>query len=123
MDVAELLGALSFGEAQFRAPGVPYAAGDLLAHLRVSTRASLDLASGKAQAWPEELDLWPAPPATEAELGALVLDLRLLLAEASALAGDPSDRARELLTDLAAHNAYHWGQVALLRRLASAEGE
>lgn len=30
-------------------------------------------------------------------------------------------RSSELLTDLAAHNAYHWGQVTLLRRLAGAE--
>ena len=67
--------------------------------------------------------MWPAPPATEAEFAALLTDLRLMLAEASALARDPSSRARDVLTDLAVHNAYHWGQVALLRRQAGTEFE
>ena len=118
-EVHALLAGLTFAEATRSA--APHSLAALLAHLRVTMRASLDLVTGQAQEWPQELDVWPAPPATEAEFSALLTDLRLLLAEASALAGDPSSRARDLLTDLAVHNAYHWGQVALLRRQGGAE--
>ena len=116
-----LLGDLTYDEA--RHPAVPHTLAELIAHLRVTTRASLDLVTGQAQEWPDDLDVWPAPPATEAEFDALLTDLRLMLAEASALARDPSSRARDVLTDLAVHNAYHWGQVALLRRQAGTEFE
>lgn len=115
-DPDTLLEGLTFGAATRSVPGVPYTLADLLAHLAVTQRASLDLASGRTETWPEGLDLWPGLPDARA-LDACLTDLRLGLAEASALAGDPSGRARDLLTDLAAHSAYHWGQVALLRRM------
>jgi len=113
----DLLGGLTLAEAARAAPGVPYTLAELLAHLQVTQRASLDLASGRADRWPGELDVWPGAPASDAELGALLTDLQTGLAEAQALAADPSSRARDVLTDLAAHSAYHWGQVALIRRL------
>lgn len=112
-----LLGGLTFEVASRTVPGVPYTLVGLLAHLAVTTRASLDLASGRTRAWPEGLDVWPGAPVTEAGFRHLLNELLLELAEAQALAGDPSERARDVLTDLAAHNAYHWGQVALLRRV------
>lgn len=118
-EVDALLSGLTLAQAS--QPGTPYTLAELLAHLRVTMRASLDLVTGQAQEWPEGLDVWPLPPMQESEWNALLSDLRLMLAEASALAGDPSSRARDLLTDLAVHNAYHWGQVALLRRQAGAE--
>ncbi|MDO4246123.1 MAG: damage-inducible protein DinB [Deinococcus sp.] len=120
-EVDALLSGLTLAQAS--QPGTPYTLAELLAHLRVTMRASLDLVTGQAQEWPEGLDVWPLPPVQESEWNALLSDLRLMLAEASALAGDPSSRARDLLTDLAVHNAYHWGQVALLRRQAGAEFE
>lgn len=120
-EVDALLSGLTLAQAS--QPGTPYTLAELLAHLRVTMRASLDLVTGQAQEWPEGLDVWPLPPVQESEWDALLSDLRLMLAEASALAGDPSSRARDLLTDLAVHNAYHWGQVALLRRQAGAEFE
>ncbi|TDE87484.1 DinB family protein [Deinococcus sp. S9] len=111
-----LVDGLNFEAATRNVPGVPYTLADLLAHLAVTQRASLDLASGKTETWPEALDIWPGVP-DAGSFAALLTDLRLGVAEARALAERPSERARELLTDLSAHNAYHWGQVALLRRL------
>lgn len=112
-----LLDGLTHAEATQEDTGLPYTLGDLLYHLHVTQRASLDLASGRAERWPEGLDVWLDRPLTPEELDATLLDLRAGLAEAQALAADPSSRARDVLTDLAAHSAYHWGQVALLRRL------
>ncbi|EYB66687.1 hypothetical protein DEIPH_ctg079orf0081 [Deinococcus phoenicis] len=111
-----LLDGLTLGAAAQSVPGVPYTLAELLAHLAVTQRASLDLASGKRETWPEGLDIWPDLP-DEAAFSACLTELRLGLAEARALAERPSERAREVLTDLAAHSAYHWGQVALLRRV------
>lgn len=119
-DVAELLAGLDFGAATHLLPGAPHTVAELLAHLRLTLRLSLDIAAGRAEGWPEDLDLWPGAPQDGAAFAGLLLDLRLLLAEAGALAADPSGQAREVLTDLAVHNAYHWGQVALLRRMDGA---
>ncbi|WP_414656419.1 damage-inducible protein DinB [Deinococcus sp. VB343] len=120
-EVDALLSGLTLAQAS--QPGTPYTLAELLTHLRVTMRASLDLVTGQAQEWPEGLDVWPLPPVQDSEWAELLSDLRLMLAEASALAGDPSSRARDLLTDLAVHNAYHWGQVALLRRQTGTEFE
>lgn len=120
-EVDALLSGLTLAQAS--QPAGPYTLAELLSHLRVTMRASLDLVTAQAQEWPQDLDVWPLPPVQESEWDALLGDLRLMLAEASALAGDPSSRARDLLTDLAVHNAYHWGQVALLRRQAGVEFE
>ncbi|WP_034384469.1 DinB family protein [Deinococcus sp. YIM 77859] len=111
-----LLDGLTFERAARTVPNVPYTLAELLAHLAVTQRASLDLASGRTETWPEELDIWPGV-VNAAAFDALLTDLRLGLAEARALAEQPSPRARDVLTDLAAHSAYHWGQVALLRRV------
>jgi hypothetical protein len=102
--------------------GLPYSIADVLYHLNTTMRASLDLASGRATDWPEGLEVWPDTPPSAEQYGAeqlaqIRLDIALALAEAVMLAEDPSERARDILTDLAVHNAYHWGQVALIRRL------
>ncbi|GAA5511883.1 hypothetical protein Dcar01_00597 [Deinococcus carri] len=114
-----LLDGLTFETAARSVTGVPYTLAALLAHLAVTQRASLNLASGQRETWPEELDIWPGLN-TPAAFEACLTELRLGLAEARALASAPSERTREVLTDLAAHNAYHWGQVALLRRVLGA---
>lgn len=112
----ELLAGLTLAEAQATLPGTPYTLGELLRHLHATMRVSLDLAYGRLERWPEELNVWPAAPGTETELGQLLTELSLMLAEANMLAADPSAQTREILLDLAVHNAYHWGQVALLRQ-------
>ncbi|MDB5045799.1 MAG: damage-inducible protein DinB, partial [Deinococcus sp.] len=96
--------------------GLPYTIADVLYHLSVTLRASLDLASGRASQWPEGLEVWPDTPPTPEEFAGIRLEIGLALAEAVMLAEDPSERARDILTDLAVHSAYHWGQVALMRR-------
>lgn len=108
---------LKYEVAAKRVPGLPYSIADLLHHLNATMRASLNLASGRASDWPEGLEVWPDTPPTAEQLAQIRLELSLALAEAVMLAEDPSERAREILTDLAVHNAYHWGQVALIRRL------
>lgn len=111
-----LLDGVTFRIATRTVAGVPYTLAGLIAHLAVTQRTSLDLASGQAEGWPQDLDVWPDVP-DEGTFNTFLLDLRVGLAQAQALAGDPSSRARDILTDLAAHSAYHWGQVALLRRV------
>ncbi|MPY65922.1 damage-inducible protein DinB [Deinococcus sp. SDU3-2] len=115
-DPERLLADLSWQDASRPVPGVPYTLAEVLAHLAGTARASLDLAAGRAEEWPGDLDLWPGVR-DEAHFRTLLTELRLGLTEARALADSPSDRARDILTDLAAHSAYHWGQVALLRRV------
>ena len=115
-DVTDLLRGLTLAEAQATVAAAPHTIAELLAHLQVTMRASLDLASGKAATWPADLDVWPAGATSQAALDRVLSDLTLLLAETRMLAADPSSAGRDLLTDLAVHNAYHWGQVALLRR-------
>lgn len=111
-----MLAGLSYAQANQTLPGAPYSIAELLVHLQVTMRVSLDLISGKIAGWPEGLDVWPDPPAHEEDFAALLSDLKLMLAESNMLANDPSAAARDILTDLAVHNAYHWGQVALLRQ-------
>lgn len=115
-NVEEWLKELSLEQASQTFPPLPYTIAGLLEHLKVTMRVSLDLVAGQIEKWPDNLEVWPAAPVTEAELTALLADLRLMLAEASALAEDPASHSRDILLDLAVHNAYHWGQVALLRR-------
>jgi len=112
-----LLEHLTYAGATKNVPGLPYTIADVLHHIRATMRASLNLASGRASAWPEGLEVWPDTPPTAEEFAQIRLDIGLALAEAVMLADDPSERAREILTDLAVHNAYHWGQVVLIRRL------
>ena len=115
-EVDLLLGGLDVGEASESVPGAPHTAAEVLAHIAVTMRVSLDLVSGKAQGWPDGLDVWPAPPEDAAGFDRLLTELKLMLTEARMLAADPSEHAREILLDLAVHNAYHWGQLALLRQ-------
>lgn len=114
--VDDLLAGLDIQQAQASVPGAPYTLAALLVHLNATMRVSLDLAYGKMDAWPEGLNVWPEALGTEAEFAQTVTELRLMLAEANLLAHDPSSQTREILLDLAVHNAYHWGQVALLRQ-------
>lgn len=116
-EVGALLHGLDAAEAQTPVAGAPYTIAELLAHIAATMRVSLDLIGGKVQAWPEGLDVWPAPPSKETDFAALLADLGFMLNEAEMLAQDPSAAGREILLDLAVHNAYHWGQVALLRRM------
>lgn len=116
-EVAALLDGLTWDEARHVHPPLPYSLAELLYHLSVTQRASLNLASGRTATWPEDLAVWPDHPLSPDTFHATLTDLQVGLAEAQVLAADPSQRARDILTDLAVHSAYHWGQVTLIRRL------
>ncbi|GGK32793.1 hypothetical protein GCM10008955_28450 [Deinococcus malanensis] len=116
-DVRTLLQDLGWDEASHVHDGLPYTLADVIAHLAMTQRTSLDLTSGRRESWPEDQPVWPVSALNEADFKAHLIELELGLLQAQALAQDPSGRAREILMDLAAHSAYHWGQVALLRRL------
>lgn len=120
-EVDTLLQGLDWAEATTPPVGAPYSVAELLAHIAVTMRVSLDLISGRVQGWPEDLDVWPPAPRDSAGFTALLSDLKLMLTEVQLLAQDPTQHAREILLDLAVHNAYHWGQVALLRRMQGAD--
>ncbi|WP_291425515.1 hypothetical protein [Deinococcus sp.] len=109
-EVPGLLRGLTLAEAQAEFLGVPYALADLLAHLHATTRVSLDPSRGKTARWPEELVIWPDGPGTHAALDGLLGDSHLMLTESQMLAADPSSAARDILTDLAVHHAYHWSR-------------
>lgn len=118
-------------------PGLPYSAWQLLEHLRIAQRDILDFSvppTGGYQpmAWPD--DYWPkspAPPsarAWDAAINAIRKDLETfeaLITKPTADLykpfrwGEGQNLLREALL-IADHNAYHIGQLALIRRLVGA---
>ena len=120
-------------EMRGRVPeGLPYSLWQLVEHLRIAQRDILDFcrdADYRELHWPD--DYWPSaagPPSDEAwdeALAAYRTDREVL----KAMAGDPNldlfakiphgsgqTYLRELLL-VADHNAYHVGQIILVRRL------
>lgn len=121
-------------ELRGKAPhGVPYSAWQLLEHMRIAQRDIVEFCRDRdyeAPAWPD--DYWPPSPeppyegAWDRSLAAFREDLESL----KSLAGDPAVdlfavvptgeegqtylRALLLVAD---HNAYHVGQVVVVRRL------
>ncbi len=116
---------------------LPYSAGQLLEHLRIAQRDILDFCAPpeggyQLRAWPDEY--WPKtaePPRAESwdrTVEALRADLRsfqaLLTAPDADLFtpfawGDGQNLLREALL-IADHNAYHTGELIVLRRLLGA---
>jgi len=118
-----------------RPEGLPYSPWELLEHLRLAQHDILDFTVNPDYAelrWPE--DYWPASPeppsatawdesvalvrADVAALQAIAADTRVDL-----LAKIPHGEGRTYLRELllaADHNAYHIGQLVLVRRLLGA---
>ena len=118
-----------------RPEGLPYSPWELLEHLRLAQHDILDFTVNPDYAelrWPE--DYWPASPeppsatawdesvalvrADVAALQAIAADTRVDL-----LAKIPHGEGRTYLRELllaADHNAYHVGQLVLVRRLLGA---
>ena len=112
--------------------GAPYSPWQLLEHMRIAQADILDFcqnASSEARAWPD--DYWPHSPAPADDqawndsVAAFVRDRAALaaLAQDSSLDlfleiphGTGQTYLRELLL-VADHNAYHVGQIVLVRRL------
>lgn len=114
-DVDRILEGLSYEMATARVPGAAHSIYELLWHVELSQRLLLTVATGGTVDW-HAVDAWWPEGESETEFTRVLRDLNLGLAQAQVLAGDPSDLARDALTDLAVHGAYHWGQVVQLRR-------
>jgi hypothetical protein len=116
-------------------PGVPYSPWQLLEHLRIAQHDILDFCVNpdyREMEWPK--DYWPvsaAPPSDDAwdasvrkflqdrdALGKLARDTTTDL-DARIPHGSGQTYLRELLL-VADHNAYHLGQLVLIRRLLGA---
>lgn len=123
-------------ELQGRRPqGVPYSAWQLLEHLRIAQRDILDFSDNSDGAYRElqwPADYWPAnpePPSEEAwasTLAAIEQDrasFESLLAARDLVQPFPWGTGQNLLRQallIADHNAYHLGELVLLRRLLGA---
>ena len=119
-------------KAGTRPKGLPYSAWELLEHLRIAQHDIVKFSSSaehKSPKWPE--GYWPATPGPEKESdwAHSVRAIRKDLAEFEDLIRDPKQDLyrkfpwgdgqtllREALL-IADHNAYHIGQLVLVRRL------
>ena len=119
-------------QAGIRPPGSPHSAWELLEHMRLAQNDMLRFSQSaeyESPAWPE--GYWPRHPAPEHESGwnHSIRAFRKDLAEFVGLIRDPSQDLykklpwgsgqtlmREAL-QVADHNAYHLGQLVLVRRL------
>ena len=120
--VDDILAGLTLDAATRAVPGVPYSIYALLWHIEFTQNLLLQAVADDAGevAFPPAEKQWPTAVPDEDAWEDLISRLRAGVYEASELAAVPqglSERDREVLEDVAAHNAYHWGQVVLLRRL------
>jgi hypothetical protein len=115
-----------------KAPGLPYTIWQLAEHLRIAQLDILEFSRNPAHESPEwPVGYWPAPEATVDEAGwqATLAAIQHDQAEFVALLHDESSdllapfahgTGQTLLREamlIADHNAYHTGQIILLRRL------
>lgn len=128
----ELLQGISVQEAGKRVAGLPYTIWQLLEHLRFAQHDILDFCRNpnyQTPEWPD--DYWPAAeaPADQATLDQTLqvikqdLDAMVQLVqdtEQDLFARIPHGNGQTLLREamlVAEHNAYHLGQIVVLRRL------
>jgi len=122
-------------QAGVRPPGSPHSAWELLVHLRIAQHDILEFSQSadyQSPPWPK--GYWPAAtgPAGETEWEECVRAIRGDLAAFEALVNDPRNDLylafpwgdgqtllREALL-IADHNAYHLGQLVLVRKLLGA---
>lgn len=109
---------------------------EIVAHLELTQRVILERIEGRGRMMGDD-DLWPAPPTrlTDAKWTALLHQLRDGAAALEhAIAAFPANRLDDPLIDAgtpafnnflghAQHNAYHAGQIALIKKLLSAAKE
>jgi uncharacterized damage-inducible protein DinB len=126
---------LPLAKAGERPPGLPHSAWELLEHIRLAQHDILKFSEGpgwKSPKWPE--GYWPASPKPQSQaswneaVAACEADLKafedLLQHRANDLYtpfswGDGQTLLREALL-IADHNAYHVGQLVLVRRALGA---
>ncbi|WP_299824831.1 DinB family protein [uncultured Pontibacter sp.] len=129
---AELLEGISVEDAGKKVKGLPYTIWQLLGHLRFAQHDILDFCCNpnyQEPNWPD--DYWPqeTAPENEAHLHRTIDALATDLEEMIQLVQDPKNdllkpfahgSGQTLLREatlVAEHNAYHLGQVVVLRRL------
>ena len=138
MTLEEAVADFPMGEINTRPTGVPYSFWHLLEHLRICQWDILEFARDPDHVSPEfPFGLWPAPDETTDEAGwnATLDALRSDLAEMIALTRDESldltaelphapgyTYLREILL-VADHNAYHTGELAILRQIMGLWGD
>jgi hypothetical protein len=130
--LAEVLAGITAAEAGKPVPGLPYTIWQQLGHLRITLYDILDFCRDpdyESPPWPE--GYWPREPgpASQVELDKTIQQLSEGVEVMIRLVQDP---ARDLLAPfaygegqtllreamlVAEHNAYHLGQVVVLRRL------
>lgn len=120
-----ILSGLTAAQAVAEPPGLSSSVAQCVGHMAYWMALYLSwITTGRAG---EAVPCWPTPSAEQ--WPAVLGDFLALLADAGELAASPEVVAREvsfatgpvpvatLLGDLGAHNAYHCGQVVLIRRL------
>jgi uncharacterized damage-inducible protein DinB len=137
---ANILQAANEELAQRRVPGAPHTLYEELWHIVFWQGVTLDWISGRQTPFPERPELaFPAPEQVAAETWDVLRERFARMAEDAA--GLASDRARleetircpsrpgepvrvmtvrDQLISLAAHNAYHFGRMVLLRQMLGA---
>jgi hypothetical protein len=120
-----------------RPANVPYSFWHLVEHLRITQKDILDYlndANYEEMHWPK--DYWPAPDATtdrsgwDDSIAAFLADRDALVAivdnpATDLTAGVPSNPSHSILREMlivADHNAYHIGELAILRQVDNAWG-
>lgn len=135
--LAQALAGLTMEVAAKKAARMPYTCWQLLEHIRIAQQDILEFtrdAAWQSPAWPE--GYWPKA-AAPASAAALAKSKRAAAADLEAMIALVSDSHNDLLAPLAHapdktilrealvladHNAYHVGQLVLLRRLLGAWG-
>ncbi len=128
---AQIIGNLSAAQALSRLPNAPHSIAEIVAHMLHNMQFNLDLIEGRPAS---REDAWPRP--IESQWTALVqtfLDVNQVLIAA---AQDPELLGRvvyqasdtepawtvgyKLAVNVGLHNAYHFGQIVVLRQLLGA---
>jgi uncharacterized damage-inducible protein DinB len=130
IDVASALDGFPVERMNDRIPGSPHTAWELLEHIRIAQADILDFSTNagyKEMSWPE--DYWPKSEATEddwhrsaQQVLADLQKMRDLVTEPNSDLFKPIEHGsgQTLLREamlVADHNAYHIGQLVLLRRI------
>lgn len=135
MSFDEMLSGFPAEHYNTRPPNVPYSFWGLLEHVRICCELTLSYAVGESFTplrWPD--DFWPATDqtATDAEWSATTDAIRAAIAEFRRIAADPeidlAARCRNAgkdsddtilfeFIDAIDHNAYHFGEFAILRQV------
>lgn len=129
---ARLLGGLTPQEAMTVPPGLPHSIAGILGHMHANVRFNLELIQSEdPMKFAAPTDLWP--PVSAGEWAPLVGAFPGDMARLDKIAQDERELERtlypptasepgwtvgyKLALSVAGHNAYHFGQIALVRRL------